>query len=284
MRHLVLCALLGVLAVTTVRAESDQMDAYAALLLAGRERGDALLATLVEMRGIDGEPQPRRWTMSFRDETARGGIREIIVSPKGIVGERTPLRPAAQGSAVMTARDLKLNSTGAFEAANREAARARLGFHSLNYRLFNRQGAPVWLLQLFEVGGSEVGQIEFSAVDGTMLSGLRTPAPGQSPPADVAPDPVPAPAAPEILTTPDAPAPIVPPGATSTVPAPAMAEGASDNRTLGERWIEGGGLVGHMERLGERSWEATTNTASRMGDSIGAFFLGRPASYPPAGN
>jgi len=248
---------LGVLAVTTVRAESDQMDAYAALLLAGRERGDALLATLVEMRGIDGEPQPRRWTMSFRDETARGGIREIIVSPKGIVGERTPLRPAAQGSAVMTARDLKLNSTGAFEAANREAARARLGFHSLNYLLFNRQGAPVWLLQLFEVGGSEVGQIEFSAVDGTMLSGLRTPAPGQSPPADVAPDPV---------------------------PAPAMAEGASDNRTLGERWIEGGGLVGHMERLGERSWEATTNTASRMGDSIGAFFLGRPASYPPAGN
>jgi len=282
MLRLVITALCSALTAVSLRAETDQMDAYAALLLAGREKSDALLNSLVEMRGIDGEPQPRRWTLSFRDETARGGIRELIVSPKGIIGERTPLRPAAQGGAVMAAAGLKLNSTGAFEAANREATRARIGFHSINYRLDSRHGTPTWLVQLFEVGGSQVGQMELSATDGTVVSALRAPAPGG---ADAAPV---SPVAPTSSLPVESEVTPLPP-ATSLAPAPnpattpAAATGP-DGRTLGERWVEGGGLVGHMERFGEKTWDGTTNTASRIGDSLGAFFMGRPPGDAAPGN
>jgi hypothetical protein len=37
-----------------------------------------------------------------------------------------------------------------------------------------------------------------------------------------------------------------------------------------------------MERWGTRTWEATSNTATRVGDSLGAFFTGRPARETPA--
>ena len=54
-----------------------------------------------------------------------------------------------------------------------------------------------------------------------------------------------------------------------------------DGRSVGERWVEGGGLVGHVERLGGRTWDATSDTASRIGDSIGAFFIGRTPGETP---
>jgi hypothetical protein len=233
---------------TAAAREAGQLAAYDALRSVGRTKGDALLANLVEMRGVDGDPQPRRWTLSFKDDTARGGIREFVVSSTGIDSERTPLRPAAAGAAAMAAPALKLNSTGAFDAANREAARSKIAFSSANYELRDRSGRPVWRVQLFEAGGSEVGNIEFSARDGTIVSPLR---------------------------------------ATATVAGPAVAEAGAppsgpDGRSLGERWVGGGGLVGHLERWSTRTWEATTNTATRVGDSIGAFFKGRPAPPAPA--
>jgi hypothetical protein len=231
---------------------SDQLAAYEALLAVGRAQGDALLANLVEMRGVDGDPQPRRWTLSFKDDAARGGIREFVVSTRGIDSERAPMSSAAVGAQVMAAPGLKLNSTGAFDAANREAARARIAFASAGYELRNKNGGPVWLVQLYDIGGSEVGRIEFSARDGTVISPLQSPAP-------------PVPAA----------------GTPSSEAAPPANAG---DRPLGERWVEGGGLVGHMERWSTRTWEATTNTATRVGDSIGAFFTGRPAQEPGPGH
>lgn len=227
---------------------TGQLAAYDALLSVGRAKGDVLLANLVEMRGVDGDPQPRRWTLSFQDNTARGGVREFVVSPKGIDAERTPLRPAASGAAVMAAPGLKLNSTGAFDAANREAAKAKIAFSSAGYELRNKNGNPVWLVQLFDAGGVEAGRIEFSAKDGTIIAPLR---------------------------------------ATAAVTVPAVSEPVApasgpDGRPLGERWVEGGGLVGHVERWSTRTWETTTNTATRVGDSIGAFFTGRPAQPTPA--
>jgi hypothetical protein len=41
-------------------------------------------------------------------------------------------------------------------------------------------------------------------------------------------------------------------------------------------------LVGHMERWGTRTWEATSNTATRVSDSLGAFFSGRAPRQTPA--
>ncbi|MFZ4482932.1 MAG: hypothetical protein ACOYOL_03005 [Chthoniobacterales bacterium] len=234
-------------------AQAEQIPACEALRTVGRLQGEARLGSLVEMRGVGGDPQPVQWLLLFKDASARGGIRELTVTKKGITSERTPLQaPATSG--VMAAAGLKLDSTGAFDAANKEAAKIKLGFSSINYQLVNRSGAPIWVLQLFDHSGSEVGVIDLSAQHGAIVTPL-----GQT-------------------------TRIVPVSSSAgSTPRPA----ASSN-SYGEGWVEGGGLVGHVGRWSEQAWDDTTKTAERVGDSVGetaekigesisAFFVGRPA-------
>ena len=105
-------------------------------------------------------------------------------------------------------------------------------------------------MQLYDTAGLEVGKMEVSAKNGGIVSHLRTPQAETANPAKTASGPV---------TSPPVPT----------------------GGTFGDRWVEGGGLVGHVSRWGEKSWDATTNTAVRVGDSISAFFIGRP-EQPPA--
>lgn len=227
-----------------------QLPAYEALRTVGREKGEGWLANLIEMRGVDGDPQPSRWLLTFRDQEARGGVREFAVTRQGVISERAPVRvQSVSASEVMSARALNLDSTGAFTAANKQAAAAKVGFQSLNYLLQNSKGTPVWLVQLFDAGGAEVGKMEISAKDGSVVSPLRTPV------------------AVAASGTPAAGAGAVPP--------------STRGGSLGDRWVEGGGLVGHSKRWGENAWQTTTNTAVKVGDSIGAFFIGRPAPSTP---
>lgn len=246
MRVLLVLATCGL--ALTARAQSPgQLSAYDALKIVGAAKGEALLANVVEIRGVDAAPQPLRWTLSFKDDTARGGIREFVVAAKGIIAERAPLRPSAGTGGVMAASGLKLNSTGVFDAVNREANAKKIGFSTLNYRLENKNGTPVWLVELYDVEGANVGVVEFSAKNGTMVTPFKALAP-----------------------------------AAATSSASANAAATPDGRPIGERWVEGGGLVGHMERWSTRTWEATSNTATRVSDSLGAFFTGRPARETPA--
>lgn len=241
----------AVLLAAPARAQNAQLPAYEALRTVGREKGENWLRSLVEMRGVDGDPQPTRWLLTFRDANARGGVREFAVTRRGVVSERAPVRAQTVDAAqVMSARALNLDSTGAFTAANKQAASAKVGFHSLNYLLQNKRGTPIWLLQLFDATGAEVGKMEISAQDGSLVSRLRTP---------------PATAAPAAGAT---PAPVPPAGGGS----------------VGDRWVEGGGLVGHSKRWGENAWQTTTNTAAKVGESISAFFVGRPARPAAPGN
>jgi len=248
-------ALLLAAVLLTARAagQSAQLPAYEALRMVGREKGENWLGSLVEIRGVDGDPQPSRWLLTFRDESARGGVREFAVSAQGVTSERAPMLrgPGSGHLSIMPARARNLDSTGAFAAANKQAAAGKVGFHSLNYLLENRQGTPVWLVQLYDAAGLEVGKMEVSAKDGSIVSRLRTP---QADP--------------------------VGPAAT-TVPAQASAPAAAGG-SFGDRWVEGGGLVGHANRWGENSWDTATNTAVRVGDSIRAFFIGREGQPAPA--
>ena len=169
--------LAAVLLADPALAQASQLPAYEALRTVGREKGENWLGALVEMRGVDGDPQPSRWLLTFRDANARGGVREFAVTRQGVVSERTPVRTEqASAAQIMSARTLNLDSTGAFAAANKQAAAAKLGFHSLNYLLQNRAGKPVWLVQLFDANGGEVGKVEVSAQDGSLVSRLRKPA------------------------------------------------------------------------------------------------------------
>ncbi|MEX1010148.1 MAG: hypothetical protein WEC72_02270 [Chthoniobacterales bacterium] len=244
-------------ALTSVSASGQidrQLPAYEALRTVGRDKGETWLGHLVEMRAVDGDPQPARWLLTFRDENARGGVREFAVMAQGVVSERTPVRGTdAAAASVMSARTLNLDSTGAFTAVNKQAAQAKVGFQSLDYLLQNQNGAPVWIVRLFDTSRAEMGKIEISAKDGAIVSPLRRP--------------LDATGAATVAAT----------------PTPAAPAGSADG-SLSERWVEGGGLVGHSKRWGERTWETTTNTAVRVGDSIGAFFTGRPPQQTAPGN
>ena len=247
---------LAVVAATAapVLSQAGQIPAYEALRSVGRDRGETWLGYLVEMRAVDAGPQPEQWTLSFKDDAARSGVREFVVSEKGVVSERTPvMAQAIAAPGVMPASGLKVDSSGAFTAANNEASKVKLGFHSLNYRLQNKNGDPVWNVQLFDVSGQEVGMIEISAKSGTIVTPLRR---ALVPVADL----------------------------TSPAPPVNTPSGTAADGSLSERWVEGGGLVGHMSRWSERTWKTTSDTAGKVGDSIGAFFTGRPSTGSPGGN
>jgi len=238
---LLLCA-------TALPAAAAQLPAYEALRTIGREKGESLLRSIVEMRGSSGAPQPSEWLVSLRDPSARSGIREFVVGSKGIRSERTPVVSAAGTASAMSASSLNLDSTGAFNTANKEAAKAKLGFDTLNYVLKNRKGVPAWTVRLFDSTGLEVGMLEISAKDGQTVTPLRRP----------------------VMTTGERP---------SAAPSPAPSGGPADNT-----WVEGGGLVGHSKRWGQNAWKTTSETAGRVGDTISAFFVGRPAATPAGGN
>ena len=240
MRLLTLCALLA-----PHLAWAGPVSACEALISVGRQKGNAYLDNLVEMRAVEGTPQPHQWTMLFRDASARGAMREFVVTGKGIASERTPLRveDALLVAATMPYAQLKLDSKGAFAEANRLAIRAKLGFDSVTYRLHSSNGAPVWTLRLLDTGRREVGSVALSAKTANVISPLAK---------------------------------------VSATAATAAAATPADNLTLGERWAGGGGLVGHMTRWSERTWDATTNTAVNMRRSVETFFVGRPTNAPVA--
>jgi hypothetical protein len=221
--------------------QAAPVGAYEALISVGRQKGNAYLDNLVEMRAVEGVPQPEVWTALFRDAAARGGMREFVVTAKGIASERTPLRAddALLVAPTIPHAQLKLDSKGAFAEANKLATQAKLGFDSVSYRLHSANGAPVWTLRLLDTGRREVGSLALSAKTSAVISPL----------------------------------------AKGSGPAPAAAASA-DNRPLGERWTEGGGLVGHMTRWSERTWDTTTNTAGNVGRSVETFFVGKPTNVP----
>ena len=73
-------------------AASGRETAYQALRTVGAERSQALLNSVIEVKGRNGAPQPTAWTILLNDPMARGGVREIEVSKGHIIAERTPVK------------------------------------------------------------------------------------------------------------------------------------------------------------------------------------------------
>jgi hypothetical protein len=69
---------------------------------------------------------------------------------------------------------LKIDSTLAFEIAEKEARRARMGFNSLNYRLAAMEYAtePVWTLDLVDADDNLAGKVFLSGETGEVLRTL----------------------------------------------------------------------------------------------------------------
>lgn len=240
MRILTRIVLVAFLSVPTALFAAP-VTAYEALISVGRQKGNAYLDNLVEMRAVEGAPQPEQWTILFRDASARGGMREFVVTGKGVASERTPLRAddALLVAPTIPYAQLKLDSKGAFLAANKSATQAKLGFDSVSYRLSSQKSEPVWNLRLLDSSRREVGSLAISAKTSVVVYPLA-----------------------------------------KAGDAPTSNAVTANQAPLAERWAEGGGLVGHMTRWSERTWDATTNAAGNVGRSVETFFVGRPTNAP----
>lgn len=150
--------------------------AFPALEVVRSQRGPEFLAKLVEMRGERGEPQPLAWKLFFNDPEARGGVRELVVQGANITSERTPLRGmgGVGDLPVLTMANIKLDSTGAFAAANREALRMKVGFHWIDYtlRADANNGQPIWVVDLTDYLGIRVGSLVVAADSGRVVRPL----------------------------------------------------------------------------------------------------------------
>ena len=222
-------------------AFASQMTVREALRVVGSEKGEPWMGVLLEARGVQGDPQPRQWALAFQDTQARAGVREFVVdATRGqVTEERTPLEPGfLRQVPTMTAQSIGFDSGAVFNKINLEAQKQKLGYSFLAYQLRQRGGQPVWRVELFDGAGVEVGRMELSGKDGTVVSPLRQPV--------------------------------------STGTAAQVSAQTAEEKAFSERWVEGGGLFGHLIRWGESGWETTKETSGRVGDSVSKFFTGRP--------
>lgn len=147
--------------------------AYQALRALGSQQGQEQLNRVIEVLGRDGGPNPETWKVILDDPTARGGVREVEVKRSEVVSERTPVRAysGAGANAVMNFKRLNLDSEGAFTIANNEATRAKVGFDKVHYTLrgADETNAPVWVLQLVDASGRNVGSVHVAADSGEVL-------------------------------------------------------------------------------------------------------------------
>lgn len=134
-------------------------------------------AALVEMTGERGEPRPQEWKLVYSDPGARGGVREIVASGDVVVSERTPLRgySGVGSSQPIVLTRLKIDSDGAFDIVNRQAAAKRIGFNWIDYTLRANTvtGAPMWILRLYDNMGAQVGVMQVSGEDGSVITPLN---------------------------------------------------------------------------------------------------------------
>jgi hypothetical protein len=162
--------------VLAVTAWAEGGTAYLAVKAA--QKGTNTSADLVEVTGERGEPQPQEWKVILRDPGARGGIREVLASGDVVVSQRTPLRGysdlSSQSPIVLTR--LNLDSDRAFDIANKQAIARRIGFSWVDYTLRANAvgGSPMWILRLYNNMGSQVGVIQISAENGSVISPLES--------------------------------------------------------------------------------------------------------------
>lgn len=161
---------------------ADGNSAYTSLRAAQKAAGEG--ASLLEMTGSRGEPGPADWKVVFRDPSARGGVREVIASGKEIISQRTPLRGYTDvGTQQPIALErLNLDSGGAFDLANKQAIARQVPFNWIDYslRANNVTGAPMWVLRLYDNLGAQVGVMQVSAEDGSIIMPLEVATPVRS--------------------------------------------------------------------------------------------------------
>ena len=144
--------------------------AYDSLGALGKQRGEATLDRVIEVRGTGGAPQPRSWFIVAQDKEARGGVREFEMQGSKIAGERTPAGRAS--GTTMNMGKLNLDSDGAHTVAEKEAKKTGFSYDHADYTLRSSThgGSPVWEVRLVDVQSGDVGTLTIAADSGNLIT------------------------------------------------------------------------------------------------------------------
>ena len=181
------------LASQTARAAT----AYEALRILGKQKSEALLDNVTEVRGEKGAPQPHVWRILVKDAAARGGAKEFSVQGSRVAGEQAA---RATGSP-MNMSQLNLDSDGVHTVAEREAKKVAFTYDHASYtlRAGSKGGSPVWEIRLTDEKSGDSAMLNIAATTGNVLAtegltnrrkpvaAIPAPAPAPAP----APEPVP---------------------------------------------------------------------------------------------
>jgi hypothetical protein len=162
-------SLLASLFLATAVLAQENPSAYEALKVVGTQLDRGLMSRVISLTGVDGDPQPRSWTVLVADRNGNGGVREIIVSDNRIASQRVPNRSvvgSSEGNTINTAR-LNLDSTGAYAVASHTAETSHVTFSFVSYTLrTDARGNPTWIVTLEDRSRKPLGTIHIKANDG----------------------------------------------------------------------------------------------------------------------
>ena len=163
--------LLALLLIASPVCAQTQLSAYDALKVVGRQFHRAALSRIISVSGVDGDPQPTRWTVLIADRNAPAGVRELQVANGRIVSNRTPTEGFAGDSrpATINTALLNLDSSGAFSVASYTADKSHTNFDRVAYTLrTSARGNPVWIVTLQDEGRQPLGTIHIAANRGNV--------------------------------------------------------------------------------------------------------------------
>ncbi|MGI9241234.1 MAG: hypothetical protein ACR2RV_10560 [Verrucomicrobiales bacterium] len=151
----------------------QQIPALDAINRVSVMHGVRYIAKIVEMKGERGQAQPEEWELIVYDPTNDNLMREFWIGDTRATNEggNDDYYPRRQPAGFINLAKLKYGSVEAFRVLDREAARARIGFDSIDYHLRCREFSdePIWTLTAKDSSGRQVARLDLSGFTGRVL-------------------------------------------------------------------------------------------------------------------
>ena len=162
---------LAILFIVSSAYAQREATAYEALKLVGRQLNRSSLDRIISVTGVDGDPQPTKWTILSAERGAPGGMREVQVANGRIISNQAPHGVVGSTSnATISAAKLNLDSSGAFQVASHTADQSHMNFERISYTLrTNEGGSPVWIITLHDQARRPLGTIQINANRGNVV-------------------------------------------------------------------------------------------------------------------
>jgi hypothetical protein len=159
------------LTASSALAQERQLTAYDALKVVGKQVSRVALGRVISVTGVDGDPQPTRWSIVVVDRHAPEGVREFQVANGRVVADGPPSRAVVGSTTAATVKTAQLNldSSGAFSVASYTANTAHVNFSFVSYTLrTNERSQPVWVVTLQDDARRPLGTVTINASRGNV--------------------------------------------------------------------------------------------------------------------